>query len=425
MTTRERSETTAASPGILAERGPGLRCRNWRAEALLRMLENVLEVGERPEDLIIYASLGKAVRDWPSYHTLVRALRKLEEDETLVIQSGRPVAVFQTTVDAPMVVSACNNLVGRWQSPERFYELAAAGKTMWGGLTAGAWQYIGAQGVLQGVYELFRAVGAEHFAGDLAGRWILTAGLGGMGSAQPLAATLAGAKSITVEVDPAKLAAVAKRGWLDVVVDSLDEALAALHGAADRAPLAVGLRGNAADIYPELVRRGVFPDVVTDLTAAHDARFGYVPPAMELSEWVEQREATPARVEAAARAGMAAQLRAMLAMRAGGATAFENGNNLRAQAFEAGVAEAFTLPALWSATCDRFFSAELVHLGGSCSAATGLISRSSMSWWSRLSLSVQRWRAGSSWPAAGFRSKACRLAAAGWAMASARGWRPR
>jgi urocanate hydratase len=360
-----------AVTAIRAHRGTGLRCRGWRQEALLRALENVLEIGERPQDLIVYASLGKAARDWPSYRAIERALLEMRSDETLVLQSGRPVATFRTSEDAPLVVSAYNNAVGEWQAATKFYELADAGLTAWGGLTAGAWQYIGAQGVLQGVYELLRAVATEHYAGDLAGRWLLTAGLGGMGSAQPLAARLAGASSLTVEVDPRKLQKVAERGWLDVVTDSLDDALLSLGAAgenhlvdeldrtefsdfrndsgvkfvdnAKRRPIAVGLCGNAALVYPELARRGVVPDIVTDMTAAHDARYGYVPPTLDLDGWLIRRESEPEAVAVAARDGMAAQVTAMLAMRDTGSVVFENGNNLRVQAAAAGAADAFEI----------------------------------------------------------------------------------
>lgn len=308
------------------------------------MLENVLEVGERPEDLVVYASLGKAARDWPSYDAIVAALLTLEEEQTLVLQSGRPVGVFQTTTEAPLVVSAVNNMVGSWQTPERFYQLLADGQTIWGGLTAAAWQYIGRQGVLQGVFELLRVVAREHFDGDPANRWLLTAGLGGMGSAQPLAARMAGFCSLTVEVDAAKVAKAQREGLLTTVASTLTEALDAVDRArADADPRSIALVGNAAEVYPELVDREVTPDVVTDLTAAHDLRFGYVPPGLTMRRWTQQRDADPAGVERLAREGIAREVRAMLAMQARGAVAFENGNNLRIEARSAGVDDAFAI----------------------------------------------------------------------------------
>ncbi|MGI8868346.1 MAG: urocanate hydratase [Mycobacteriales bacterium] len=329
---------------ITAQRGDELRCKSWRQEALLRMLENVLEVGERPEDLVVYASLGKAARDWTAFDRICAALRELEDEQTLVIQSGRPVGVFSTSAQAPRVLTACNNMVGSWQTPERFYRLAAEGKTMWGGLTAAAWQYIGRQGVLQGTYELLRVVAERHFDGDLAGRWMLTAGLGGMGSAQPLSASLHGLSSVTVEVDETKLARAEAAGALHTVVRTLDVALDRIETArASNNAVAVGLLGNAADVFPEILARGVVPDVVTDQTAAHDARYGYVPPSMTLVQWAQLRDEDPEPVERAARAGMAAQVAAILGLQRSGAVCFENGNNLRIQAADAGVGDAFEI----------------------------------------------------------------------------------
>jgi len=334
----------SADRPVRAERGTGLRCKGWRQEALLRMLENVLEVGERPRDLVVYASIGKAARDWPSFQRIVGLLTSLADDETLVLQSGRPVGVFRTGVDAPMVLSACNNMVGSWQTSDRFYALADAGLTMWGGLTAGAWQYIGLQGVLQGTYEVLRAVAREHFGGDLTRRWVLTAGLGGMGSSQPLAATMAGASSLTIEVDPAKVRRARDNGWLNEATDSVDHALGAVIAAAGRGDTyAVGLVANAGEVLPALAARGVVPDVVTDQTAAHDARYGYLPAGLALEDWGKARDADPQALEERARATMAEHVRAILTMQASGAVVFENGNNLRAQAREAGVADAFAI----------------------------------------------------------------------------------
>jgi len=312
------------------------------------MLENVLEIGERPEDLVVYGSRGKAARDWESYSLIVASLMRLQDDETLVVQSGKPIGVFASPVDAPLVVMACGNVVGRYATAEYFDDLERLGLTMWGGLTAGDWQYIGFQGVLQGVYELLRAVADEHFGGSLEGRLVLTAGLGGMGSAQPLAVAMAGARGLVVEVDAAKCVRSRDRGHLDLVTDSLDEALHALTTSASTplrsgAALVVGLVANAAEVYRELVARDVVPDVVTDLCAAHDAVFGYCPIGCSLEEWAALRVEDPALVAARARDSMAVQVRAMLALKSKGAVVFENGNNLRVQAAQAGVAGAFDI----------------------------------------------------------------------------------
>jgi len=329
---------------VVAARGTELRCLGWRQEGLLRMLENVLEVGERPEDLIVYASLAKAARDWPAFDALVAALKTLRDDQTLVVQSGKPIGVFQSHPLSPVVVMATSNIVGHYATPENFYALAERGLTMWGGLTAGDWQYIGSQGVLQGIYEVLNAVAREHFNGSIAGRLVLTAGLGGMGSAQPVAFRMLGAVGIVVEVDPAKLQRSLDRGDLAATFTRLDAALDAI-GAAKREgrSATVGLLGNAADVFAELAHRNVTPDVVTDLTAAHDALFGYLPQGLELDEWASLRKADPTEVTAMARQSMAAEVRAMLTFKKRGAIAFENGNNLRVQAATAGVADATTI----------------------------------------------------------------------------------
>ena len=331
-------------PGAVfrAARGARLRARNWRAEGLLRMFENVLEVGENPDELIVYASLGKAARDWTQAGAIARALLELQEQQTLVLASGAAVGLIDTGEAAPLVVSAVNNTVGRWATAERFYQRAAAGQTIWGGLTAGAWQYIGRQGVLQGTFELFGAIARRHFGAQpggepdaLAGRWVLTSGLGGMGSSQPIAAAMLGLTSLTVEIDPDKAERLARTGALDLVTDSLDAALAGVEaGRRGERPTAVVLLANAADVYPELVRRGIVPDLVTDQTAAHDARFGYVPRGYDLAGWRQAREEQPEQVERDARASIAAEVTALLALVDRGAVGFENGNNLRVQAIE-------------------------------------------------------------------------------------------
>ena len=343
----QTSHPTATSPILegpgavfRARRGPVLRAKSWRAEALLRMFENVLEVGENPDELIVYASLGKAARSWPAARAIAAALLELDESQTLILQSGAPVGVLETGEQAPLVLSAVNNTVGRWSDAERFYARAAAGQTMWGGLTAAAWQYIGRQGVLQGTYELLGTIARASFGGTpgaeasvLAGRWMLTAGMGGMGSSQPISARMLGLASLTVEVDPAKARRLLKAGGLDAVVSDLDEALDALQaGLARHEVPAIGLIGNAADVYVEVVRRGLVPDIVTDQTAAHDARYGYVPSGYSLERWRERRESAPERVEAEARASIAQQVEAMLLLADAGSVVFENGNNLRVQA---------------------------------------------------------------------------------------------
>lgn len=303
------------------------------------MLENALEIGENPKELIIYASLGRAARSWEEAHRIVAALLELEEDETLVLQTGRPIGVVPTSPRSPMVVSAINNTVGRWSDPERFYERAREGKTIWGGLTAGAWQYIGRQGVLQGTYELLRVVAERHFglqAGEQAlGRWFLTAGLGGMGSAQPISARMLGISSITVEIDETKASRALETGGLDELTRDPAEAHRILKRSIDSgSSVAVGLIGNAADAFEWFADNDIVPDIVSDQTAAHDARYGYVPAGYELDKWVELRETDSARVETDARESIARQVEAILRLQAAGAVAFENGNNLRAQALE-------------------------------------------------------------------------------------------
>jgi len=350
-TTQERAtgaggatEATDAAKPIRAARGTTLRCKGWRQEALLRMLENNLENAERPEDLVVYASFAKAARDWPSYHAIVAALRSLEEGQTLVIQSGKPIGVFATHERAPLVLMATGNVVGRWATPEVFYDLADRGLIIWGGLTAADWQYIGSQGVIQGTYEIFAAVAREHFGGSLAGRFILSAGMGGMGGAQPLAGVLAGAAILVVDVDPARIRRRLDSGYCQRLANSLDHALALVHAARDAGTaLSVGLVGNAAEVHPELVRRGVTPDVVTDQTSAHDTLYGYVPAGLSLEETAALRLRDPDEARRRARASIAREVEALLTFKARGAVVFDNGNNIRSQAHEAGVADAFAI----------------------------------------------------------------------------------
>lgn len=329
---------------IVAERGLTLRCKGWRQEALLRMLENVLENGENQKELIVYASLGKAARNWPSYHAIVDTLKQLEEDETLVIQSGKPIGIFRTHKHAPLVVMANCNLVGKWATSENFYDLQEKGLIIWGGLTAAAWQYIGSQGVIQGTYEIFQSIARIHFGGDLRGRFILTAGLGGMGGAQPLAGTMANAVILCVEVSEERIDKRIAIGYLKQKTKDLDEALEwvteAIH---DGRSLSIGLLGNAAEVYPELVSRGIIPDIVTDQTSAHDLLYGYVPKGYTLAQVVEVRQKAPAKLQDDAGASIAEEVRALLAFKERGAVVFDNGNNLRTQAVKYGVENAFEI----------------------------------------------------------------------------------
>lgn len=324
-------------PTITAARGKTLRCASWRTEALLRLLENVLEIGENPQDLVVYASLGKAAKNWQAYQQIVQALTDLQEDQTLILQTGRPVAVLQTHPEAPKVLSAVNNTVGNWATEEKFYERYRQGKTIWGGLTAAAWQYIGRQGVLGGTYELLRAALKKHFQEEQAPhRWLLTAGLGGMGSAQPISAKMLGLSSLTVEANPEKISKLRQAGGLDILADNLDQALTLIRQAQEKKrPQAIALQGNAADIFDRIAATETVPDLVTDQTAAHDARYGYLPLGYTMQRWQQEQETNPHKVEKDARAAMAQQVEAMIRLTRKGAIAFENGNNLRVQASQA------------------------------------------------------------------------------------------
>ena len=332
---------------IRAPRGPALSCKTWGAEAALRMLMNNLDpdVAENPAELVVYGGIGRAARDWDSFDRIVGALRALEPDETLLIQSGKPVGVFRTHADAPRVLLANSNLVPRWATWEHFGELDRKGLAMYGQMTAGSWIYIGAQGIVQGTYETFAEMGRRHYAGDLSGRWLLTAGLGGMGGAQPLAAVMAGASCLAIECQPSSIGMRLRTGYLDRATENLDEALALIEQACrDKAPLSVGLLGNAAELLPELLRRGVRPDLLTDQTSAHDPSNGYLPEGWTLERWFGQREQNPAGVAEAAKASMAKHVQAMLDFQATGVPTVDYGNNIRQMAKEAGVENAFDFP---------------------------------------------------------------------------------
>jgi urocanate hydratase len=332
---------------IRAPRGTEISCRGWQQEAALRMLMNNLdpEVAERPEDLVVYGGTGKAARDWPSYDAIVRTLRTLADDETLLVQSGRPVGVFRTHTHSPRVLIANSNLVPRWATWEHFRELEAEGLMMYGQMTAGSWIYIGTQGILQGTFETLGAVARASFGGSLAGTWTLTGGMGGMGGAQPLAATLNGGAILVVEVDPARIAKRIQTGYCERMTHDLDEALRwMMEARASKRPLSVGLVGNCAEVLPELVARGVTPDILTDQTSAHDALNGYVPAGLTLEEAADLRKADPRAYVRRAMESMRVHCEAMVEMMRRGAVTFDYGNNLRGQAKEAGYTDAFAFP---------------------------------------------------------------------------------
>ncbi len=327
--------------------GTGLSAKSWLTEAPLRMLMNNLhpDVAERPEELVVYGGIGRAARDWESYDRIVAALRRLEDDQTLLVQSGKPVGIFRTHADAPRVLIANSNLVPHWATWEHFNELDRRGLAMYGQMTAGSWIYIGSQGIVQGTYETFVEAGRQHYGGNLAGRWVLTAGLGGMGGAQPLAATLAGACSLTIECQQSRIDFRLRTRYVDEQAADLDDALAriAKYTQAGRA-VSIALCGNAAEVLPELVRRGVKPDMVTDQTSAHDPLNGYLPAGWTWQDYRDRAQREPAAVIKAARQSMAVHVQAMLAFQRQGVPTFDYGNNIRQMAKEEGVADAFDFP---------------------------------------------------------------------------------
>jgi len=332
---------------VHAPRGAQLNCKGWHQEAALRCLMNNLDpdVAERPEDLIVYGGAGKAARNWASFDAIVRELRELENDETLLVQSGKPVAVFRTHEYAPRVLIANSNLVGAWANWEHFHELERRGLMMYGQMTAGSWIYIGTQGIVQGTFETFAAMADRHFGGDLSGKLIVSGGMGGMGGAQPLAATLNGAVFLGIDVDSARIERRVRTGYCDRIAMTLDEALEICEDARNqKRAISVGLVGNCAEILPELVRRGVLVDAVTDQTSAHDPLNGYVPANMSLEKAAELRAQDPAAYVAQSTASMATHVDAMLALKRAGAVAFDYGNNIRKQAFDAGCSDAFEIP---------------------------------------------------------------------------------
>src|SRR5213595_142636 len=329
---------------IRARRGRDLVAKSWATEAAVRMLMNNLddEVAEDPQSLVVYGGIGRAARNWECYDKIVETLERLEDDQTLLIQSGKPVGVFRTHKDAPRVLIANSNLVPKWANWEVFNDLDRKGLMMYGQMTAGSWIYIGTQGIVQGTYETFAEMGRQHYGGDLKGKWILTAGLGGMGGAQPLAAVMAGAHCIAIEVQESRIEKRLETRYLDRRAGSIDEALEIIRTATE--PTSVGLLGNAAEILPELLVRGIRPDALTDQTSAHDPANGYCPVGWSVAKWQEMRERDPAAVATAARHSMARHVEAMLAFKAMGIPTFDYGNNIRQEAFDDGVANAFDFP---------------------------------------------------------------------------------
>ncbi|TAN21799.1 MAG: urocanate hydratase [Acidobacteria bacterium] len=346
--------TTSSSPlgiaptsPIRAPRGTQLRCRGWAQEAAMRMLMNNLdpEVGERPQDLVVYGGRGRAARNWDCYRAIVAALEKLGNEETLLVQSGKPVGVFATHSYAPRVLICNSNLVGHWSNWEQFDELERRGLMMYGQMTAGSWIYIGSQGIVQGTFETFAAAARQHFGGSLHGKLVVSGGLGGMGGAQPLAATLNGAAFLGVEVDPAHINRRVRSGYCDIQVNDLDEALRILRNAIrQKQPTSVGLVGNCAEVLPELVKRGVVPDLLTDQTSAHDPLYGYIPAGMSLAEAAELRARAPEEYRDRAMDSIATHVRAMLDLQKAGAVTFDYGNNIRTMAFQRGVKNAYDFP---------------------------------------------------------------------------------
>jgi urocanate hydratase len=338
---------TQVPTSIRAPRGNSITCKGWQQEAAMRMLMNNLdeEVAERPQDLVVYGGTGRAARSWKAYHAIVETLKKLENDETLLVQSGKPVGVFKTHDYAPRVLIANSNLVGHWSNWEKFNELERAGLMMYGQMTAGSWIYIGSQGIVQGTFETFSAAGEKHFSGDLAGKLIVSGGMGGMGGAQPLAATMTGAAFLGIDVDPERIKKRLKTGYCDFMVNSVDEALRILKNAVRKKEnVSVGLVGNCADVIPELAARGVVPDILTDQTSAHDPLNGYVPNGMTFAEALELRQRDPKAYQERSLDALARHVEGMLRLQKMGSITFDYGNNIRTFAFQRGVKNAYDFP---------------------------------------------------------------------------------
>jgi urocanate hydratase len=343
----ETEITASTYTPIHAPRGNSISCKSWQQEAAMRMLMNNLdeEVAERPRDLVVYGGTGRAARSWEAYHAIVASLKSLDNDETLLVQSGKPVGVFKTHEYAPRVLIANSNLVGHWSNWEKFNELERAGLMMYGQMTAGSWIYIGSQGIVQGTFETFSAAGEKHFAGDLAGKLIVSGGMGGMGGAQPLAATMTGAAFLGIDVDPERIKKRLKTGYCDFMVTTLDEALRILKNAVRKKEnVSVGLVGNCADVIPELAERGVVPDILTDQTSAHDPLNGYVPNGMTLEAALALRQRDPQIYQERSLDAMARHVEGMLRLQKMGAVTFDYGNNIRTFAFQQGVKNAYDFP---------------------------------------------------------------------------------
>jgi urocanate hydratase len=341
------AEDKTRAPVVRGPRGTSLTCKGWQQEAAMRMLMNNLDpdVAEKPGDLIVYGGRGKAARNWNCYHAIVKSLQSLADDETLLVQSGKPVAIFRTHEYAPRVLIANSNLVGHWSNWEQFDALDRAGLMMYGQMTAGSWIYIGSQGILQGTYETFAAAGRKHFGSDLAGKLIASGGMGGMGGAQPLAATLNGAAFLGIDVDPERIKRRVKTGYCDVMVNDLDEALRILKNAVrKREAVSVGLIGNCADVIPELAKRGVVPDILTDQTSAHDPLYGYIPQGLSVEEASDLRQKNPDDYKKRSLASIARHVEGMLALQKLGSVTFDYGNNIRTFAFQQGVKNAYDFP---------------------------------------------------------------------------------
>jgi urocanate hydratase len=341
------TEAISSAPVIRAPRGTAISCKGWQQEAAMRMLMNNLdeEVAERPQDLVVYGGTGKAARNWNCFHAIVASLKSLDNDETLLVQSGKPVGIFKTHEYAPRVLIANSNLVGHWSNWEKFNELERAGLMMYGQMTAGSWIYIGSQGIVQGTFETFAAAGEKHFAGNLEGKLIVSGGMGGMGGAQPLAATMAGAAFLGIDVDPERIKKRLKTGYCDFMVNTLDEALRILKNAVRKKEnVSVGLVGNCADIIPELADRGVVPDILTDQTSAHDPLNGYVPNGISLAEALELRQRDPKTYQEKSLDAIARHVEGMLRLQEMGSVTFDYGNNIRTFAFQRGVKNPYDFP---------------------------------------------------------------------------------
>ncbi|MCO5218133.1 MAG: urocanate hydratase [Thermomicrobiales bacterium] len=339
---------TATEPRVIhAPTGTTLNAKSWLTEAPLRMLMNNLDpdVAERPEDLVVYGGIGKAARNWQAFDQIIEALKQLEDNETLLVQSGKPVGVFRTHADAPRVLIANSNLVPHWANWEHFHELDAKGLAMYGQMTAGSWIYIGSQGIVQGTYETFAEMARQHYGGTWEGRWVVTAGLGGMGGAQPRAATMAGASMLAIECQQSRIDMRLRTGYIDVQANDLDHAMVLINEARESGrATSIALLGNAAEVLPEMVRRGIRPDAVTDQTSAHDPINGYLPIGWTVEQWEEKRGSDPALVDREARKSMAVHVQAMLDYHAMGVPTVDYGNNIRQMAFEEGVSNAFDFP---------------------------------------------------------------------------------